>query len=154
VCCRRKKRSSSGIGHEVGNYVTNFPRTSTLYPNMCIPPSGPWPQSRIVPLRPSFRLFHVSPLLFTAWTFHSHTAHRAKFSMSTLNLPSQTLIYKRVGNLNIELELYLPPSPHNAPILLWFHGGGLLQGQRKSVAPHMLQGVRKYGYVLISADCK
>lgn len=68
--------------------------------------------------------------------------------------PSQTLTYKRVGPLAIELEVYLPPSPNNAPVLLWFHGGGLLQGQRKSVAPHMLRGVQKYGYALVSADCK
>lgn len=65
---------------------------------------------------------------------------------------SQTLIYKRVDNVNIELELYLPPSPENVPILLWFHGGGLLQGQKKSVAPHMLRGVEKHNYALISAD--
>jgi hypothetical protein len=68
--------------------------------------------------------------------------------------PSQTLTYKTVGALAIELELYLPPTPQNAPILLWFHGGGLLQGQRKSVAPHMLRGVEEYGYALVSADCK
>lgn len=75
---------------------------------------------------------------------------RAKLKMSIPS--SQTLIYKRVGKLNIELELYLPPSPSNVPVLLWFHGGGLLQGQRKSVAPHMLGGVEKHGYALISAD--
>ena len=76
--------------------------------------------------------------------------------MSSLNStpPSKTYTYKRVGNLNIELDLYLPTSPNNAPVLLWFHGGGLLQGQRKSVAPHMLRGVERYGYVLVSADCK
>jgi acetyl esterase/lipase len=68
--------------------------------------------------------------------------------------PSKTYTYKTVGNLNIELDLYLPTSPNNAAILLWFHGGGLLQGQRKSVAPHMLRGVERYGYVLVSADCK
>jgi acetyl esterase/lipase len=75
-------------------------------------------------------------------------------SVMTTTPSSQTLTYKTVGALAIELELYLPPTPQNTPILLWFHGGGLLQGQRKSVAPHMLRGVEKYGYALVSADCK
>lgn len=74
--------------------------------------------------------------------------------MSNPLSPTQSLTYKRIGDLKIELELYLPQGPNNAPVLLWFHGGGLLQGQRNSVAPHMLRGVQKYGFALISADCE
>jgi acetyl esterase/lipase len=75
---------------------------------------------------------------------------RAKIKMAIPK--SQTLVYKRVDNVNIELDFFLPSSPSNVPVLLWFHGGGLLQGQRKSVAPHMLRGVEKHSYALISAD--
>ena len=65
----------------------------------------------------------------------------------------QSLTYKIVGSLSIELDLYLPSeSTTNLPILLWFHGGGLLQGTRSSVAPHMLSGVSKYRFALVSAD--
>ncbi|PGH23919.1 hypothetical protein AJ80_01981 [Polytolypa hystricis UAMH7299] len=65
----------------------------------------------------------------------------------------QSLTYKTVGSLPIKLDLYLPPkSETNPPILLWFHGGGLLQGSRSGVAPHMLSGVSKYGFALVSAD--
>lgn len=65
----------------------------------------------------------------------------------------QTVTFKTVGSLPIKLDLYLPSQPaSNLPILLWFHGGGLLQGSRARVAPHMVSGVTKHGYALVSAD--
>lgn len=38
----------------------------------------------------------------------------------------QTLTYKKVGALELQLDVTAPPSANKAPILLWFHGGGLL----------------------------
>ena len=64
----------------------------------------------------------------------------------------RTFTYKQVGDVKIDLDLYLPPSPKDLPLLVWFHGGGLLQGSRASVAPHMLAGVDTYAYALVSAD--
>ena len=64
----------------------------------------------------------------------------------------QTFTYKTSGSVPVKFDLYLPQSKPNAPVLLWFHGGGLLQGSRANVAPHMLNGVNKHGYALISAD--
>lgn len=65
----------------------------------------------------------------------------------------QTFIYKTVDSVPVKLDFYAPASGQkNPPILLWYHGGGLLQGVRESVAPHMLHGASKHGYALISAD--
>ena len=64
----------------------------------------------------------------------------------------QTFTFKTVGSLPIDLDLYLPSSAKNVPILLWFHGGGLLQGTRKALAPHHVRGVNKHNYALVSAD--
>ncbi|KAH8694275.1 Alpha/Beta hydrolase protein [Talaromyces proteolyticus] len=66
--------------------------------------------------------------------------------------PDQTITYKKIGSLQIPMDIYLPKSAKNAPVLLWFHGGGLLQGRRDLLAPHMRNGVQTYGYVCISAD--
>ncbi|OJJ02488.1 hypothetical protein ASPVEDRAFT_41976 [Aspergillus versicolor CBS 583.65] len=66
--------------------------------------------------------------------------------------PSTTITYKTIGSLQIPMDIYLPPNPTKAPILLWFHGGGLLQGRRDMIAPHMRSGVEKYNYIAISAD--
>ena len=40
--------------------------------------------------------------------------------------PTKTITYKKVGNLEIPLDLYLPEKGESVPLLLWFHGGGLL----------------------------
>ena len=66
--------------------------------------------------------------------------------------PTKTLTFKTVGRLEIPLDVYLPENARNAPVLCWFHGGGLLQGKRDSLAPHMRKGVHKYGFVCVSAD--
>lgn len=63
-----------------------------------------------------------------------------------------TIVYKSVKGLEISFDLYLPPNAKAVPILLWFHGGGLLQGHREKVAPHMLESANKYSHALISAD--
>lgn len=63
-------------------------------------------------------------------------------------------VYKTVGSCDIHVDVHLPKTPvaYPLPILLWFHGGGLLQGSRKSVPPHMLVGVTAQQYCLVSAD--
>ncbi|KAG6362287.1 hypothetical protein INS49_010517 [Diaporthe citri] len=67
----------------------------------------------------------------------------------------QTFVYK-TDPVPIQLDLYLPSTPPSdgkgLPLLVWFHGGGLLQGNRDGVAPHHLNGVTKHGYALVSAD--
>lgn len=70
--------------------------------------------------------------------------------MSTIT--KRDIVYKTVGSLDIPLDIYLPSNAKNVPILLWFHGGGLLQGHRRKVAQHMLDGVNKYNHAVISAD--
>lgn len=66
--------------------------------------------------------------------------------------PTQTIVYKTVGTLEIALDLYLPQHSANVPVLLWFHGGGCLQGSRDLLAPHFRRGVQKHGYACIAAD--
>jgi acetyl esterase/lipase len=57
-----------------------------------------------------------------------------------------------VGSLQIKLDLYLPSSSNGkAPILVWFHGGGLLMGSRGIIKPHTFS-VLKHGYALVSPD--
>lgn len=63
-----------------------------------------------------------------------------------------SIVYKVVEGLDISFDLYLPPNAKTVPILLWFHGGGLLQGHREKVAHHMLESVKRYNHALISAD--
>jgi acetyl esterase/lipase len=66
--------------------------------------------------------------------------------------PTKTLVYKTVGQLEIGLDLYLPNGINNVPVLIWFHGGGCLQGSRDLLAPHFRRGVQKYGFACVAAD--
>ena len=61
--------------------------------------------------------------------------------------PSLTLVYRTTPAatfdsepLNIDLDLYLPQSPAGPsghPLVIWFHGGGLLQGNKENLPPHL-----------------
>ncbi|PPQ86007.1 hypothetical protein CVT24_008321 [Panaeolus cyanescens] len=65
------------------------------------------------------------------------------------------LVFKHVDGLDIMMDVYIPAKAtkeNPAPVFLWWHGGGLLQGSRKAVAPHMLSAVERYNLVLISPD--
>lgn len=68
------------------------------------------------------------------------------------SLSTTTLTYKTVDSCAIKLDLYLPSGQSYLPILLRFHGGGLLQGSRTSVPPHLLRGIQLHRYALVSAD--
>ncbi|KAK4634088.1 hypothetical protein CLAFUW4_01418 [Fulvia fulva] len=62
------------------------------------------------------------------------------------------MVFKTVGKLDITFDLYVQDNGENIPILLWFHGGGLIQGHRSSLAPHMRNAVKKHNLAVISAD--
>jgi acetyl esterase/lipase len=66
--------------------------------------------------------------------------------------PTKTMVYKTVGKLDIALDLYLPQNATSVPVLIWFHGGGCLQGSRDLLAPHFRRGVQKHGYACVAAD--
>ncbi|KAF5324077.1 hypothetical protein D9619_011221 [Psilocybe cf. subviscida] len=71
------------------------------------------------------------------------------------SVPPLELAFKRVDGQDIFMDVYIPPSATKekpAPVLLWWHGGGLLQGTRKAVAPHMLSAPERHNICIISAD--
>ncbi|CDU26006.1 uncharacterized protein SPSC_06177 [Sporisorium scitamineum] len=54
----------------------------------------------------------------------------------------------------ILLDLCLPDatSSEPLPIFVWWHGGGLIQGARQAMAPHLKRAVDKYNIAVVSAD--
>ncbi|EPQ60582.1 alpha/beta-hydrolase [Gloeophyllum trabeum ATCC 11539] len=71
--------------------------------------------------------------------------------------PRATYVFKRFGDkIPIELDVYVPSTidaqGKPLPVLIWFHGGGLLQGHRGRLAAHMINGVSKYNHILVSPD--
>lgn len=73
--------------------------------------------------------------------------------MADINPSKANIVYKTVGKLDIAFDLYLPEgNANNLPILLWYHGGGLLQGHKGQLAPHMRKATKQYNLAVISAD--
>ena len=50
------------------------------------------------------------------------------------------LVYKRVGERSLRLELHLPqPKPQRpAPLVMWVHGGGWRNGDHRASCPSWL----------------
>ncbi|KAE9402632.1 alpha/beta-hydrolase [Gymnopus androsaceus JB14] len=65
------------------------------------------------------------------------------------------ILFKHVDGLDIYMDVYLSPTAsaeNPAPILLWWHGGGLLQGTRKGAPPHFLSAPVKHNLTFVAAD--
>lgn len=64
-----------------------------------------------------------------------------------------TFTFKSVESIDLKLDVYIGKSatPKN-PSVLFFHGGGLVSYDRKSIAPHIVQACLVRGWPLISAD--
>lgn len=54
----------------------------------------------------------------------------------------------------VHLDLCLPSSPSTdpLPVFIWWHGGGLIQGARQSMAPHLKRVVDKFNIAVVSTD--
>jgi len=70
-------------------------------------------------------------------------------------LPTTTITYRSLPAatfdslpLDVDFDLYLPARPANGvghPLVIWFHGGGLLQGNKENLSPH-LRRLPTYNY--------
>lgn len=67
-----------------------------------------------------------------------------------------THTFKTVAGLDIGADIYVPSSAtQSSPcttVLVWWHGGGLLQGTRKAMPPHMKRAIEGHNIVVVSAD--
>ena len=66
----------------------------------------------------------------------------------TASQPPLTLAYKTVDGVTCYIDVYLPPldavaargRPGPLPVILYWHGGGLSAGNRKSWFPQWIHG--------------
>ena len=71
----------------------------------------------------------------------------------------KSFVYKTVGDLNIEADVFLPEASDSdagdakpLPVLVWIHGGALMLNSRASVPPQMIDLAERDGFALISID--
>ena len=58
------------------------------------------------------------------------------YSQFTYQLEENIPYYDDVNNIRCELDIYYPENKENFPTIVWFHGGGLKQGN-KSIADRL-----------------
>jgi acetyl esterase/lipase len=69
----------------------------------------------------------------------------------TTNLRRSTHIYKTVGSLAVEADVYTAGT-RRAPKIVWLHGGALIFGRRDTPPEWLLDLCRQDGFELISVD--
>src|SRR5215212_9244783 len=67
-------------------------------------------------------------------------------------LASKTYTYKTVGKVKIQADVYRPGDTQTRPVLVWIHGGALINGSRRGVPNNLLDLCRKEGFALVSLD--
>ncbi|KUJ10806.1 alpha/beta-hydrolase [Mollisia scopiformis] len=70
-----------------------------------------------------------------------------------------THVFKTIGTLSLHLDIYtrtLPPANDvftpETPVILFFHGGGVVSHDRRLLLPHIVQSSLLRGWPLVSAD--
>jgi acetyl esterase/lipase len=64
----------------------------------------------------------------------------------------KTHAYKAVGTVEIQADVYRPDDAQVRPVVVWLHGGALINGSRSSVPRELLDLCRTDGFVLVSFD--
>jgi acetyl esterase/lipase len=63
-----------------------------------------------------------------------------------------TRVYKTVGGLPIEADVYRLPGDEVRPVIVWIHGGALIVGQRTGPSPEQRKRYLDAGFVIVSID--
>jgi acetyl esterase/lipase len=63
-----------------------------------------------------------------------------------------THTYKQVGDLDIKADIVREEDERVRPVVVWIHGGALINGHRESVPGWLTDAARQQGWVLVSLD--
>lgn len=63
-----------------------------------------------------------------------------------------THTYKKVGDLEIKADVYRDESGAGQPVLVWIHGGALINGGREGIDKRFKQEFAGNGFILVSID--
>ncbi len=63
-----------------------------------------------------------------------------------------THTFKQVGDLEIKADVYQPVGEGQRPVVVWIHGGALINGHRQSVPKWLLDASLDKGWAVVSID--
>lgn len=64
----------------------------------------------------------------------------------------KTFTYKTVGDLEIKLDVHRADDQKLRPVIVWIHGGALINGHRAGVSGRLKKAMLDRGYCLVSID--
>lgn len=64
----------------------------------------------------------------------------------------QTYTYKTVGECQIQADVHRADDDAIRPVLVWIHGGALINGNRNGIPADLVQLCKTEGYALVSID--
>ncbi|MBM80856.1 MAG: hypothetical protein CMJ78_09705 [Planctomycetaceae bacterium] len=64
----------------------------------------------------------------------------------------QTFVYKKVGKLDIHADVHRADDNKTRPVIVWVHGGALINGHRAGVSRRVLNHALDAGYAVVSID--
>ena len=73
-------------------------------------------------------------------------------NVAMAEIKPQTLTYKKVGDLEIQANVYRPENAVKRPVVLWVHGGALMMGSKKGVPKQLTTLCEREKFVLVSLD--
>lgn len=79
-------------------------------------------------------------------------ADQTNAAAAAADLDMKTFTYKTVGKLAIKADVYRTDDDVVRPVVVWIHGGALINGHRASVSGQVKQWALDAGYALVSID--
>ena len=76
-------------------------------------------------------------------------------SVTGAEVSKMTHTFKKVGDLEIKADVYQPEQAKGdgkRPVVVWIHGGALINGHRESVPKWLLDGSLAQGWNVVSID--
>ena len=71
---------------------------------------------------------------------------------SRTEIGKQTHVYKTAGTLSIKADVYRADDRATRPVVVWIHGGALINGHRESIPPRLKDPLLAAGCILVSID--
>ena len=71
---------------------------------------------------------------------------------ATAEIRKETHVYKTVGDLQIQADVFRPDDPASRPVVVWFHGGALINGHREAIDSRLKTAMLNSGYIVVSFD--
>jgi len=63
-----------------------------------------------------------------------------------------TYTYKKVGDLEIKADVHRADDDKTRPVMVWIHGGALINGHRAGISGRVKKTMLDAGYVIVSID--